>query len=95
MKDTEYNRFKQHDFSDAKRATDVDHLNRLRAGKTRVTIYVDDDVLEGFREHADASGIGCQTLMSQALRQSVGKVKQPLDEDILRRVLQEELRAAR
>lgn len=95
MKETEYDRFKQYDFSDAKRATDIDHLNRLRTGKTPVTIYVDDDVLEEFREHADASGIGCQTLMSQALRQSVGKVKQPLDEDVLRRILQEELRAVR
>ncbi|MEY4520136.1 MAG: hypothetical protein RLZZ499_2736, partial [Cyanobacteriota bacterium] len=64
-------------------------------GKTRITIYIDDDVLETFREKGDAAGKGYQTLMNEALRDYLGKVKQPLDEETLRRVIQEELRAAK
>jgi uncharacterized protein (DUF4415 family) len=66
-----------------------------QTGKTRITIYIDDDVLEAFRERGDASGKGYQTMMNQALREYLDKVKPPLDEETLRRVIQEELRAAK
>jgi hypothetical protein len=33
--------------------------------------------------------------MNEALRDYLGKIKQPLDEETLRRVIQEELRAAK
>jgi BrnA antitoxin of type II toxin-antitoxin system len=52
-------------------------------------------VLQNFRERSDAAGKGYQTMMNEALRQFLEKVKQPLDEDTLRRVIQEELRAVR
>ncbi len=64
-------------------------------GKTRITIYIDDDVLEAFRAHADAVGKGYQTMMNQALREHLNKAQQPVNEDILRRVLREELEATR
>jgi uncharacterized protein (DUF4415 family) len=66
-----------------------------QTGKTRITIYIDDDVLETFRERSDAAGKGYQTIMNEALREYLNKVKQPLDEETLRRVIQEELRAVR
>ena len=84
MKEAEY------DFSMSKRGAVLP-----QAGKTRITIYIDDDVLETFRERGDNAGKGYQTMMNQALRDYLGNVKQPLDEEILRRVIQEELRAAR
>ena len=84
MKEAEY------DFSMAKRGAVLP-----QTGKTRITIYIDDDVLETFRERGDNAGKGYQTMMNQALRDYLGNVKQPLDEEILRRVIQEELRAAR
>jgi uncharacterized protein (DUF4415 family) len=79
----------EYDFSEAKRGAVIS-----QAGKTRITIYIDDDVLETFRERSDAAGKGYQTIMIEALREYLDKVKQPLDEETLRRVIQEELRAA-
>ena len=84
MKEAEY------DFSMAKRGAVMP-----QTGKTRITIYIDDDVLETFRERGDNAGKGYQTMMNEALRDYLGNVKQPLDEEILRRVIQEELRAVR
>jgi len=43
---------------------------RLRAPKrkTRITIYLDDEVLDEFRTRAQATGTGYQTLINAALR---------------------------
>ena len=62
-----------------------------REGKTRITIYIDNDVLSGFRERADAAGQGYQTLINVALRESLGKARRPLDARTLRRIIREEL----
>jgi uncharacterized protein (DUF4415 family) len=64
-------------------------------GKTRITIRLDEDLVDHFLKEADASGgtIGYQTLINEALRQHV-EGKAPKLEDTLRRVLREELRAA-
>jgi BrnA antitoxin of type II toxin-antitoxin system len=56
--------------------------------------HVCDRVLETFRSRSDA-GKGYQTIMNEALREYLDKIKQPLDEETLRRVIQEELRAAK
>jgi uncharacterized protein (DUF4415 family) len=80
----------EYDFSEAKRGAVIP-----QTGKTRITIYIDDDVLETFRSRSDAAGKGYQTIMNEALREYLDKVKQPLDEETLRRVIQEELRAAK
>jgi uncharacterized protein (DUF4415 family) len=80
----------EYDFSEANRDAVIP-----QTGKTRITIYIDDDVLETFRERSDSAGKGYQTMMNEALRQYLEKVKQPLDEETLRRVIQEELRAVR
>ena len=80
----------EYDISEAKRGAVIP-----QTGKTRITIYIDDDVLETFRERGDTEGKGYQTIMNQALRDYLGKVQKPLDEEMLRRVIQEELRAAK
>lgn len=36
-------------------------------GKTRITIHLDDDVLEAFRHQAAEQGKGYQTLINEAL----------------------------
>lgn len=77
----------EYDFSQAKRGAVIP-----QTGKTRITIYIDDDVLDIFRERGDAAGKGYQTMMNEALRAYLDQVKPPLDEETLRRVLQEELR---
>ncbi|MCU0836640.1 MAG: BrnA antitoxin family protein [Chromatiaceae bacterium] len=82
----------EYDLKGARRATEVDHLNRLRGGKSRITIILDDDLLESFRRRADERGIGYQTLINLALREYLGQ--RPVDEETLRRVLREELHPA-
>ncbi|HEX7243290.1 MAG TPA: BrnA antitoxin family protein [Longimicrobiaceae bacterium] len=78
----------EHDFSAGARGA----LDPLRAGKTRITIRLDDDVLDWFRGQVEAAGGGnYQTLINTALREHVQERREPLEET-LRRVLREELR---
>ena len=87
---------KQYDFSNARRAKDIPHLASLQTealGKTRITIMLDNDLLQAFRSRAEAEGVGYQTLINQSLRQAMGSG--PLDESTLRRVLREEMKKAR
>jgi len=64
-------------------------------GKTRITIRLDEDLVDHFLKEAEASGgaTGYQTLINEALRLHV-EGKAPKLEDTLRRVLREEMRAA-
>ena len=59
-------------------------------GKTRITMWLDDDVLEAFRDRSDSEGIGYQTLINQTLRMFLDTGK-PIDEQTLRRVIREEI----
>jgi uncharacterized protein (DUF4415 family) len=63
-------------------------------GKTRITIYLDDDVIEAYRKMGDQRGRGYQTLINEALRETLGTSQRPVDAKTLRRILREELRKA-
>jgi uncharacterized protein (DUF4415 family) len=79
---------RQYDFSGARRGA----LDPLPSGKTRITIRLDDDVLEWFRTQVEAAGGGnYQTLINAALREHMEQQREPLEET-LRRVVREELR---
>jgi len=81
---------KQYDFSKAKRGPAV----RVPKGKTRITIRIDDDVLEWFKRQVDKAGGGnYQSLINTALREHIQHSAEPL-EATLRRVLREELSSA-
>jgi uncharacterized protein (DUF4415 family) len=76
---------RNYDFSKAKRGPVI----RTPRGKTRITIRIDDDVLEWFRKQVHEGGGGnYQTLMNRALREHMEHQVEPL-EDTLRRVLRE------
>jgi len=78
---------KEYDFSKGKRGA----IESLPKGKTRITIRIDDDVLEWFRNQVHRAGGGnYQTRVNLALREHVRRSKEPLEET-LRRVLREEL----
>jgi uncharacterized protein (DUF4415 family) len=64
-------------------------------GKTRITIRLDEDLVDHFLKEAEASGgaTGYQTLINEALRQHV-EGKAPKLEDTLRRIVREEMRVA-
>ena len=63
-------------------------------GKTRITIYLDDDVIEAYRKMGDQRGRGYQTLINEALRETLGTSQRPVDARTLRRILREELEKA-
>lgn len=70
-------------------------IDPLPKGKVRITIRIDEDVLDWFREQVDRAGGGnYQTLMNAALRDFVRKKNEALEET-LRRVLREELNQVR
>jgi uncharacterized protein (DUF4415 family) len=76
---------RNYDFSKAKRGPVI----RTPRGKTRITIRIDEDVLEWFRKQVhEAGGGNYQTLMNRALRDHMEHQDEPL-EDTLRRVLRE------
>lgn len=85
---------RQYDFSKGKRGRVIPEPPESR-GKTRITIRVDDDLVEFFLSQADKSGgaVGYQTLINAALREYVEGTAPKL-EDTLRRILREEIRAA-
>ena len=62
-------------------------------GKVRITIRLDQDVIDRFLEMADQTGgaTGYQTLINAALREYLDG-KAPKLEDALRRIIREELR---
>jgi uncharacterized protein (DUF4415 family) len=64
-------------------------------GKTRITIRLDEDLVDYFLKEAEALGgtTGYQTLINEALRQHV-EGNAPKLEDTLRRILREEMHAA-
>ena len=83
-----------YDFSQGKRGRIVPPSPEPR-GKTRITIRLDEDLVDYFLKEADASGgsAGYQTLINEALRSHV-EGKAPKLEETLRRILREEMRTA-
>lgn len=85
----------EYDFSNAKRAKDVPHLAKLQeegSSKTRITIMLDNDVINNFRVKAKDAGMGYQTLINQVLKGYVNS--SVLNEETLRKVIREELKRA-
>ena len=78
----------EYDFTKAKRGAVV----ATPPGKTRVTIRLDNGVLDWFRNRVDETGGGnYQTLINDALLEHIARRREPL-ESTIRRVVREELR---
>lgn len=83
---------KEYDFSQAKQGAVIPS-----PGKTRITIMLDDDLIEFFRAKAEEQGSGYQTMINATLRaavahkQSTSAEDKPLTVAVLRKVLREEL----
>jgi uncharacterized protein (DUF4415 family) len=79
---------KEYEFSRARRGSAVP----LPKGKTRITIRLDDRIIEWFKLQVERTGGGnYQSLINAALLEHIQRVDEPL-EKTLRRVLREELR---
>lgn len=80
----------EYEFKNAKRGPVVP----VPAGKKRITIRLDEDLLSWFREQVHRAGGGSyQALINAALREHRRRSTEAL-EDTLRRVLREELARA-
>jgi uncharacterized protein (DUF4415 family) len=76
---------KEYDFSQGERGA----VDPIPPGKTRITIRIDNEILDWFRGKVNEQGGGnYQTLMNQALRELIDREDL---ETTLRRVLREEL----
>jgi BrnA antitoxin of type II toxin-antitoxin system len=74
----------EYDFSKGKRGAVI-------PGKARITIYIDNAVLDEFRRRANKAGTGYQTMMNDALKAYLAEANQPVTEKVLRNVLRQEL----
>ena len=76
------------DFSHAKQGAVV----KAPANKTRITIRLDDDIINWFRSQVDQAGGGnYQSLINNALRQHIEQ-QEGILETTLRKVIREELK---
>jgi uncharacterized protein (DUF4415 family) len=81
----------EYDFSQGRRGPVV----AAPAGKARITIRLDQDILEWFKHKVhEAGGGNYQTLINQALREYI-QYRDGLLAETLRRVIKEELAAPR
>ena len=78
---------KQYDFNKSRRGAPL-----ANKGKSRITIFLDNDVLDAFRALADQTGRGYQTLINGVLREHINSTSRPVDARTLRRILREELK---
>lgn len=76
----------EYDFSKGKRGAVIP-----QKGKTRISIFIDNSVLDEFRVRADKAGTGYQTMMNEALRKYLAGTDQPVTEKTLRQVLRQEM----
>ena len=82
---------KEYDFSKGKRGP----VLQPDPNKVRITIRLDADIIEYFKKQVHKAGGGnYQTMINEALRHYLAKKQEPMNEETLRRVIREELRAA-
>ncbi len=79
----------EYDFSKGKRGAVI-----ASPGKTRITIMLDNEVIEKFRAHAEKAGTGYQTEINRVLREYLASSGKPVTLEALRQVIREELHAA-
>ena len=84
----------EYDFSKGKRVGALMKEPAPEPGKVKISIRIDEDVLDQFYALADDTGVGYQTLINSTLRDYLlGKA--PKLEETLRRIVREEIRDAK
>ena len=77
---------KEYDFSRGKRGAVLSN-----AGKTRITIYLDNKTLQRFKAESERTGKGYQTLINEALSQRSADNERPVTAKEVRTIVREEL----
>jgi len=78
----------EYDFSKGKRGSVVP-----QRGKTRISIFIDNAVLDEFRSRAEKAGAGYQTMMNEALKTYLAETDRLVTEKVLRQILRQEMPA--
>ena len=79
---------KGYDFSKGKRGAVIP-----QTGKIRITIYLDDAIVERFKAQSEKTGQGYQTLINEALNSYLGLTEKALTPELVRKIVREELAA--
>ena len=79
---------KVYDFSKGKRGAVISNT-----GKTRITIYVDNAIVSRFKAQSGKTGKGYQTLINEALKAHLGLTERPVTQELVRKIVREELAA--
>jgi uncharacterized protein (DUF4415 family) len=79
---------KEYDFSKGRRGAVLP-----AQGKTRITIYLDDVILDAFKQTGTETGKGYQTLINEVLLAYLNGKDKPLNQAAVRKIVREELRA--
>jgi uncharacterized protein (DUF4415 family) len=79
---------KEYDFSQGQQGTVIP-----TAGKTRITIYLDDQIVQRFKAQSEMTGKGYQTLINEALNVYLGLTEKPVTPEVIRMIVREELAA--
>jgi uncharacterized protein (DUF4415 family) len=77
---------REYDFSRGKRGAIVP-----TSGKTRITIYLDDEIVQRFKAESERTGKGYQTLINEALALALSRHEPPLTASQVRKIVREEL----
>jgi uncharacterized protein (DUF4415 family) len=80
----------EYDFSKVRRGQAVP-----TKGKTRITIYIDDQIVAAFKAESARTGIGYQTLINEALGQHLGTAEKPITAEQVRKIVRDELAQVR
>jgi uncharacterized protein (DUF4415 family) len=64
-------------------------------GKTRITIYIDDQIVAAFKAESARTGVGYQTLITDALGQPLGTAEKPITAEQVRKIVRDELAQVR
>jgi uncharacterized protein (DUF4415 family) len=75
---------REYDFSRGKRGAVLP-----TRGKTRITIYLDDEIVQRFKTESERTGKGYQTLINEAL--ALSNQEPPLTASQVRKIVREEL----
>ena len=78
----------EYDFSEGTRGAVIP-----TTGKTRITIYLDDEIVQQFKVRSEKTGKGYQTLINEALSVYLGVTEKPVTPEVIRMIVREELAA--
>lgn len=66
----------------------VDKLKNSKETKSRITIYLDADIIEYFKVQAEKTNLGYQTLINQALREKIyGSQTDTTADEVIEKIL--------